>query len=324
MAKKLMLADGSHTIQKVVELVLVPEGFDVVSYGNGEDALGALDSITPDIILADIEMPELDGYQLCEKVRSNPRTSHIPVILLAGAFEPFDEDHLKSVGADDFILKPFEPHELVTKIKSLLAQNDSEVIKYRAEEEKPSVSSPAEILSAESQRVEGFRFAAKNKEKGETVDFESGLRERLKAPEREQTDRQSPEPEAMSIEEISRMVKEAVGMPAGLKTDVKAAPPVMQTSTEGLRPPDTQTIESIIRASVQDLAGSLKEGIEETIRQQVVGILPGIFEEQLKKTVAEMSEKMQSIAEAEIKKAVPGIAERLIRGEIEKITSELA
>ena len=319
-----MLADDSQTIQKVVELILVPEGFDVVSYGNGEDALGALDTITPDIILADIEMPKLNGYQLCEKVRSGPHTGHIPVILLAGAFEQFDEDKLKAAGADDFILKPFSPHELVSKVKSLLVKNDSEGIQYPAEEEKSSVSSSAEILSAQNQPAEGFHFGPEKEEKSEAIDLEAGLGEKLKALEKEQTDGQSPEPEALSIEEISRMVKEAVGMPAALKTELKASPRVMQTASQGPQLPDARTIESIIRASMQDLAGSLKNGIEEVIRRQVADTLPGIFEEQLRKTVGEMSGKMQSIAEAEMKKVIPEIAERIIKREIEKITSELA
>jgi len=257
-------------------------------------------------------------------VRFNTRTGHIPVILLAGAFEPFDEDKLKAVGADDFILKPFEPHELVSKVKSLLLKNDSEGIQYPAEEEKQSVSSPAEILSAQNQRVEGFHFAPTKKEKSEIVDFETGLGEKLKELEKEQADGQSSEPEEMSIEEISRMVKEAVGMPAALKAEVKASPPVQQTASEGLQLPDNQTIESIIRASVQDLAGSLKKGIEEAIGRQVADTLPVIFEEQLRKTVGEMSGKMQSIAEAEMKKVIPEIAEKIIKREIEKITSELA
>jgi hypothetical protein len=120
------------------------------------------------------------------------------------------------------------------------------------------------------------------------------------------------------------MVKEAVGMPAALKAEVKASPPVKQPASEGPQMPDTRTLESIIRTSVQDLAGSLKKGIEEAIRRQVADTLPGIFEEQLRKTVGEMSGKMQNIAEAEMKKAIPEIAERIIKREIEKITSELS
>jgi DNA-binding response OmpR family regulator len=116
---------------------------------------------------------------------------------MAGAFEPFDEDQWKSVGADGFILKPFEAHELVSKVKSLLGHNDSEIIQYQAEDEKPSVSRSAETLSAENQRAGGFHFASGREEKTETVAFETGPGERLKAHEKEQTGAQSPGPEAM-------------------------------------------------------------------------------------------------------------------------------
>ena len=71
-------------------------------------------------MLADIEMPKLNGYQLCEKIKKNSATVHLPVVLLAGAFEPFDENYAKSVGADDYIIKPFESQELISKVKSLL------------------------------------------------------------------------------------------------------------------------------------------------------------------------------------------------------------
>ena len=120
MVYKLLLADDSQTIQKVVELILGSEEFDILACNDGEEAVKAVVSVMPDIVLADIEMPKLNGYLLCEKIKGNPATVHIPVILLAGAFEPFDEDYARSVGADDFIMKPFESNELVSKVKSLL------------------------------------------------------------------------------------------------------------------------------------------------------------------------------------------------------------
>jgi CheY-like chemotaxis protein len=74
MARKLLLADDSITIQKVVELILSEEDFDIQSVSNGEDALAVMDSFLPDIVMADIEMPKVNGYQLCEKIRQNPAT----------------------------------------------------------------------------------------------------------------------------------------------------------------------------------------------------------------------------------------------------------
>ena len=120
MGHRLLLADDSITIQKVVELILAEEDFEIRSTNNGEEALSVITSFNPDIVLADIEMPKMNGYQLCEKIKQDPSTSHIPVILLTGAFEPIDEDLAKHVKADDFIVKPFESQELISKINAAL------------------------------------------------------------------------------------------------------------------------------------------------------------------------------------------------------------
>ena len=133
MARKLLLADDSITIQKVVELVLAEEGYDIKAAGNGEDALFALSSFKPDIVLADIDMPKMNGYQLCERIKTNPATKNIPVILLAGAFEPLDDELARNVGAEDFIVKPFESQELIDKIQAVISGEAA--VKGIAEEE---------------------------------------------------------------------------------------------------------------------------------------------------------------------------------------------
>jgi CheY-like chemotaxis protein len=120
MGYKLLLADDSITIQKVVELVLAGEGFDIKATNNGDEALSAIAAFSPDVVLADIAMPVMNGYQLCEKIKSNPETKDIPVILLAGAFEPIDEEVAQKVGADDYIVKPFESQELISKVNAVL------------------------------------------------------------------------------------------------------------------------------------------------------------------------------------------------------------
>ena len=125
MAYKLLLADDSITIQKVVELVLAEEDFQIKSVSNGEDALNLLGTFRPDIVLADIEMPKVNGYNLCDKIKKNPSTSHVPVILLAGAFEPVDEELARQVGADDTVIKPFESQELISKINAALAMGQA-------------------------------------------------------------------------------------------------------------------------------------------------------------------------------------------------------
>src|SRR3990172_3121841 len=141
MAYKLLLADDSITIQKVVELVLAEEDFQIKSVSNGEDAINLLETFKPDIVLADIEMPKVNGYNLCEKIKQNSSTSHVPVILLAGAFEPIDEELARKVGADDSVIKPFESQELISKINAALAV-------VSAEAELAVISEDEEVLEA--------------------------------------------------------------------------------------------------------------------------------------------------------------------------------
>ncbi|MDX1762914.1 MAG: response regulator, partial [bacterium] len=124
MGAKLLLADDSVTIQKVVELTLADEEYDIVMVSDGASAFQKAEEMSPDLILADIVMPELNGYELCEKVRGTPALSETPVLLLSSTFETYDETRGQSVGANDHIIKPFESEELTRKIKNLLTQKE--------------------------------------------------------------------------------------------------------------------------------------------------------------------------------------------------------
>jgi len=119
MSKKILLADDSVTIQKVVSITLAHEDIDLPIVDNGAEALAKAQQIKPDIILLDVVMPDRDGYQVCEQIKQMPELTHIPIILLTGTFEPFDEEKAGKVGANDYIKKPFESHALISKIKEM-------------------------------------------------------------------------------------------------------------------------------------------------------------------------------------------------------------
>lgn len=120
--RTLLLADDSATIRKVVELTFSDEGLEVITVGNGQQALEKLDEIAPDIVLADVFMPEVNGYQVCEHIKRTERFRHIPVMLLVGSFEPFDEAEARRVGADDYLTKPFQSiRALVGKVRDLMS-----------------------------------------------------------------------------------------------------------------------------------------------------------------------------------------------------------
>jgi CheY-like chemotaxis protein len=125
MGGTLLLADDSITIQKVVELTFAETEHTVVAVGNGRDLLARLDSVRPDIVLCDVVMPDLNGYDICQQIKSEPATLHIPVVLLTGTFEPFDRDRALAAGCDAIVTKPFEAKELIATVEDLLQRSQS-------------------------------------------------------------------------------------------------------------------------------------------------------------------------------------------------------
>jgi CheY-like chemotaxis protein len=120
MSKTLLLADDSSTIQRVVELTFAQEDIRVISVADGEQALKSIDRERPDIVLADVGMPRVDGYSVSSHVKTSATLQHIPVLLLTGAFEPVDEARAKAARCDGVLVKPFEPRALVTRVQELL------------------------------------------------------------------------------------------------------------------------------------------------------------------------------------------------------------
>ena len=120
MSKKLLLADDSVTIQRVIELTFSGEDIQVLAVGDGEAAIARIPVDKPDIVLADIGMPKRSGYEVCAFVKNHPDFKTIPVLLLAGAFEPVDEAKAKEVGCDGVLVKPFEPQHVIARVRELI------------------------------------------------------------------------------------------------------------------------------------------------------------------------------------------------------------
>jgi CheY-like chemotaxis protein len=146
--RKLLLADDSITIQKVVDLTFADEGVNVVCVSNGRDAIERLDEFEPDIVIADVLMPQINGYEVCEYIKQNDKLKHIPVMLLVGSFEPFDEAEARRVGADDTLTKPFQSiRSLIDKVGHLVGRRPAEGEAPTAELPKPDVTPEPEKLS---------------------------------------------------------------------------------------------------------------------------------------------------------------------------------
>ena len=120
MPHRLLLADDSVTIQRVIELTFAEEGVEVVSVGDGDAAIAKLESGRFDIVLADVGMPGRDGFDVASFVRSRADLSGVPVVLLTGALEPLDQVRVAESGAAAVMVKPFEPQMVIAKVRELL------------------------------------------------------------------------------------------------------------------------------------------------------------------------------------------------------------
>lgn len=120
MGSRILLADDSITIQKVVNLTFAEEGIEVIAVSSGDLAEKRLAEVTPDLVLADIFMPGKNGYELCESIKQNPLFRNVPVVLLVGAFEPFDQNEARRVRADAHLTKPFESRTLIETVRRLI------------------------------------------------------------------------------------------------------------------------------------------------------------------------------------------------------------
>jgi CheY-like chemotaxis protein len=139
---KLLLADDSVTIQRVVELTFSGEDVQVVTVGDGEQAIARIPVEHPDIVLADIGMPKRSGYDVAAFVKGRPDLSHIPVLLLAGAFEPVDDAKAREVQCDGVLVKPFEPQQVIARVRELLGGARGNPTQPAV----PEIPRPAEVL----------------------------------------------------------------------------------------------------------------------------------------------------------------------------------
>ncbi len=321
MAHKLLLADDSITIQKVVELVLAEEDFEIKSVGNGEDALKAVETFGPDIILADVEMPKMNGYQLCEKIKQDPLTNHIPVLLLAGAFEPIDDELAKRVGADDSIIKPFESQELISKLNAVLTMAS-------AGEGEEAVEVMEEVGGAEAVEMAGEEedlWAMEEiPETSEELAAEALMEE---------------EPSGMesAFEMPDEMPEE---MPAERAADsFKTAPPSAAAGPVGLPEvamPSREEVQGMIRKAVDEKVSALLSGLDirevflsslmpavkDSAEKVLWEIAPELGEKVLKEILRDSVSSIGKEVEKVIWETVPDLAGAMISKEIEKIRSE--
>ena len=155
MASRLLVADDSTTIQKIISMAFENEDVEVEGVGDGQEAFDRIAEFNPDIVLADVDMPGLDGFELSAKIKESPETSGVKVLLLAGDFEDFDEKRYQACGANNHISKPFKSDDIVTMVKGLL-EGDDVAAPSDANLEKESSFEPAsaEIIEQAQEETE--------------------------------------------------------------------------------------------------------------------------------------------------------------------------
>ena len=312
MAKRLILADDSITIQKVVEIMLAGEDFEVRVANNGEEALSALSSFRPDIVLADVEMPGINGYRLCEKIKSDPDTMDIPVILLTSAFEPIDRELVKSVESDGYIVKPFESQELISKINQVLSEremvysNENDATATEAPGSEEDLMTMGEVIS-ESTAAEGLIEAPVEEV---SIADKPGFAEAIET---------EAEPEKIISDEESREgfgEKNASVSYADLLSG-KGPADIFRESID-------EKVVDYLLSEIRDtllptIVSSIKDSVENIVRE----IVPGLAEKLLNEMLTGLAASLAKEAEKAILETVPSLSEAIITREIERIKSRI-
>lgn len=119
---KVLIVDDDEHIVELIKIYMDKEGFETVTANNGKKAVELFKSEAPAIVILDVMMPEMDGWQVCREIR---RVSNIPIIMLTAKGETFDKVLGLELGADDYMVKPFEPKELIARVKAVLRRSDT-------------------------------------------------------------------------------------------------------------------------------------------------------------------------------------------------------
>lgn len=120
MSKKILVVDDEPSIARLVKMSLAVEGYEVKTAVSGFEAMESVEQDKPELIVLDIMMPGMNGYEVCMEIKKKPTTKNIKVIFLTARGNPGDAQQGFSIGGDDYIIKPFDPEELLEKVKNII------------------------------------------------------------------------------------------------------------------------------------------------------------------------------------------------------------
>lgn len=145
--KRIYVIDDEKDLREILELNLSKEGYEVLPFPSGEEALKEITGNKPDLIILDIMMEGMDGYEFCKTIRSSREYASIPIIFLSAKSEEFDKVLGLELGGDDYITKPFGIKELISRVKSVLRRTETQAVK-----------SPPDITEDETLKYEGIEL----------------------------------------------------------------------------------------------------------------------------------------------------------------------
>jgi CheY-like chemotaxis protein len=238
MASRLLVADDSITIQKIISMAFENEDVEVEVIGDGQEAFDRIAEFNPDIVLADVDMPGLDGFELSAKIKESPETSGVKVLLLAGDFEVFDEQRYQACGANNHISKPFKSDDIVTMVKGLLAGGDNVAVPFDADLEKNSSFEPAssEIIEQAQDETEAV----------------SDISKKIKVPEPQ---------EEPSLEELLESVEKLSS--SGTETPDLEDARELEDETPALMDGELELTEPVELSTDDDILDQMIRGVEE-------------------------------------------------------------
>jgi CheY-like chemotaxis protein len=307
---KLLLADDSVTIQRVIELTFADEDVEVIAVSDGEQAIAQLDRDPPDIVLADIGMPGKDGYEVAAYIRRSPRLSRIPVLLLAGAFEPVDEARMAAVDCDGVLAKPFEPQMVIGRVKELLARppwkpgrivEPSSVVPA----EVPPIGQPANGVAAPAQKASALE----------------DYFDRLGAAFDDLSGRRSIAPAESLPQAVSLPPEEppAADPPLALEPE----PVVSGQSDVPSAPPPPPPLPSLADAFTAILNAEERAG-QPAVRPAWPSATPAIADDVVEEVVRRVLDRLPDrVVREAVSDAVTAAADRLVREEIDRIKASI-
>jgi CheY-like chemotaxis protein len=283
----LLLADQSVTIRRVIELTFADQDVRVVAVDNGNQAIERLEAAPPDIVLADASMPGRDGYEVARYVKQSPRLSHIPVLLLASAFESIDRHRAEEAGCDGFLAKPFEPPLVVSRVQELLGRPRSAPASVAGD---GGTAARVEELDQYFNRLDA-RFASRLSASAEPV-----------APDAEA----ATAPPAVNPTEGAAPAEEPAD--GGTATDTAASTKMPGPGLAGL----ADAFAALLAADRRDQASRASASSER--------VLDDLVEQVTRRVLAHLSE---NVVRETVTAVVTEVAERLVREEIERIKAAI-